>query len=83
MLDFRCACLLQVLCAGASCSVSLFMIWASSQGDRLGVTGFSTLVGSPNLGGVAVGNIFWVGSDTPLRCYKGIWSVSTMTGIGN
>ena len=53
------------------------MIWAASHGDRLGVTGCSTLGGGNTLGGVAVGDITGFGSDGPLGCGKanGVWII--------
>ena len=59
------------------------MLWATSQGDRLGVAGCSTLGGGATLGGVDVSDIFGVGSDSSLGCWKGSWGVGTMTVSGN
>ena len=58
------------------------MLWTASHGDRLGVTGCSTLEGGTTLGGVAVGDIAGVGSDTPLGYWKIRWGVDNMCGIG-
>ena len=72
-----------MLWAGASSSVSFFILWYAGQGDRLGVTGCSTLGGGTTLGGVAVGDIIGFGSDAPLGYWKVSWGVGTMPGIGN
>ena len=72
-----------MLWAGEYSSVSFFMLWSVSRGERLGITGCPTLGGGPTLGGVYVGDIFGVGSDAPLGCWKGSWVVGTMPGIGN
>ena len=58
------------------------MLLATSRGDCLGVTGCSTLEGGTTLGGVAVGDIAGVGSDTPLGSGKRRWGVENMCGIG-
>ena len=59
------------------------MLWTASHGDRLGVTGFSTLGGGTTLEYFYVGDIFGYVSDSLLRCWKGSWGVGTMPGIGN
>ena len=66
-----------------SSSFTFFVIWDTSQENRLGVTGCSTLGVGTTLGGLDVGAIIGVGSDTPLVCWKGIWDVENMPGIGN
>ena len=58
------------------------MLWTASHGDRLGVTGCSTLEGGTTLGGVSVGDISGYGSDTPFRYWKSRWGVENMCGIG-
>ena len=72
-----------MLWAGASSSVSFFIIWSASRGDHIDVTGCSTLGGGTTLGGVAVGDIVGVGSDAPLGYCKGRWGVGTMPVISN
>ena len=83
VIDFLCTCFLRVLWLGASSSFSLFMLWASSRGDHLGVTGCYTLRGGTTLGGVGIGDIVGVVRDVPLGCWKGSWGEENMPGISN